>query len=96
MDHARAGPTRPGAGELEPGQDGSRRALLVAEVEVVRLGRVEVDRLLHQPQPEDVRVELDVPLRVAGDHGDVVHAFELHGFLEIGGRQCLCQQLYPI
>ena len=69
------------AGELEPGEDRAGRALLVAEVEVVGLGLVEVDGLLDQPQPEHVGVELDVLLRVARDHRDVVEPFELHDAL---------------
>ena len=40
---------------IEPGEPG-----LVAEVEVVGVGRVEVDGLLDQPQAEHVGVEVDV------------------------------------
>jgi hypothetical protein len=52
---------------------------LVAVVEVVDVGSVEVDRLLDHPQPEQPRVEVDVARGVAGDRGDVVDALELHG-----------------
>ena len=79
VDHPRARAPASRAGELEPGEDRARGALLVPEVQVVGLGRVEVDGLLDEPQAEDVGVEVDVPLRVAGDHRDVVHALELHG-----------------
>jgi hypothetical protein len=79
VDHPGAGAARPGARELEPREDRAGRALLVAEVQVVRVGGVEVDGLLHEAQAEDAGVELDVPARVAGDHRDVVHALELHG-----------------
>jgi hypothetical protein len=72
VDVAQARPALGDAGELEPSEDRAGRSLLVAEVQVVGVGRVEVDGLLHQPQAQDVGVELDVLLRVAGDHGDVV------------------------
>ena len=72
VDHARAGSARLRAGELEPGEDRPGRALLVAEVQVVGLGRVEVDRLLDHPQTQHTSVEIDVSLGVAGDHRDVV------------------------
>ncbi len=79
VDHAGSGPARPGAGELEPGQDRPGGALLIAEVQVVGIRGVEIDRLLDQAQAEDVGVEVDVAAGVAGDHGQMVHAFKLHG-----------------
>ena len=78
MDHPGAGTTGGRAGELEPGQDRARRAALIAEVQVVGLGCVEVDRLLDQPQAEHAGIEVDVALRITGDHRDVVKAVELH------------------
>jgi len=50
---------------------------------VIRVGRVDVDRLLDESKPPDVGEELDVLLRVARDHRDVVHALELHGLLQV-------------
>src|SRR3954464_13906493 len=79
MDVPDPRPPRSRARELEPREDRTWRARLVAEVEVVRLGLIEVDRLLDEPQPQHIGVELDVPLSVAGDHGDVVKALEVHG-----------------
>jgi hypothetical protein len=38
-----------------------------------------VDGLLDEPEPEEPRVEVDVPGRVRGDAGDVVDPLELHG-----------------
>jgi hypothetical protein len=81
VDHPDAGAAAGGAGELEPREDRAGRAGLVAEVQVVGVGRVEVDGLLDQPQAERVRVEVDVGLGVARDHRDVVEPFELHRFL---------------
>ena len=78
VDHPDAGAAACRAGELEPGQDRARRALLVAEVEVVRLRRVEVDGLLDEAQPEQIGVEAHVLPGVARDHGDVMEARKVH------------------
>jgi hypothetical protein len=78
VDHARARAAASGPWELEPGQDRPGRAGLVAEVQVVGVGLVEVDGLLDEPQAQHARVEVDVRLRVSRDHGDVVEALELH------------------
>src|SRR4029453_12320808 len=51
---------------------------LVAGEGVVGGGVVLFAGLLDEPQPELVDVEVDVALRVAGDRGDVVDAFQLH------------------
>ena len=72
VDHAVAGLAEGRAGELEEGQDRARGAALVAEVQVVDVGLVEVDRLLDQAQAEHARVEVDVARSVGGDRGDVV------------------------
>jgi hypothetical protein len=48
---------------------------------VIDAGLVLVDGLLDHPQAHRVGIEVDVGLRVAGDGGDVVDAFELHLFL---------------
>src|SRR5262249_40063424 len=47
---------------------------LVAEVQVVGVGVVEIDGALHQPQSEQPGVEVDVALRVAGDRRDVMNS----------------------
>jgi hypothetical protein len=78
MDHAGAGATRLGQGELEERQDRPRVTALVAEVEVVDVRRVEVDGLLHEPQAQEPRVEVHVARGVAGDRSDVVQPFERH------------------
>ncbi len=66
------------AGELEERQDRAGRRALVAVVEVVDVGLVEVHGLLDEPQAERARVEVDVARSVAGDRRDVVQAFECH------------------
>ena len=78
VDHSRTGVAARRAGELEPGEDRPGRPALVAEVEVVGVRLVEVDRLLHEPQPEHVGVERDVLGGVGGDHRDVVETLKTH------------------
>jgi hypothetical protein len=72
VDHAVAGLAERRAGELEEGQDRAWRAALVAEVQVVDVGLIEVDRLLDQAQAEHPRIEVDVARGVRGDRRDVV------------------------
>ena len=72
VDHAVAGLAEGRAGELEEGQDRAGRAALVAEVQVVDVGLIEVDRLLDQAQAEHARIEVDVARGVRGDRRDVV------------------------
>ncbi len=78
MDHPRPRPAGRHPRELEERQDRAGRAALIAVVEVVDVGRIEVDGLLDETQPQHARVEVDVRLRVGGDAGDVVNTVELH------------------
>ena len=52
----------------------SRAARLVPEVEMVRSGVVEIDRALDETKAEDASVEIQIPLGIAGDSGDVMNA----------------------
>ena len=52
--------------------DRARLAGLVAVVEVVGLGIVEVDGLLDQPETQSAGVEVHITLRLARDGGYVV------------------------
>ena len=63
----RAAPGNSKKVRIEPGV-----AALVAEVQVVDVGLIEVDRLLDQAQAEHARVEVDVARGVRGDRRDVV------------------------
>ena len=78
VDHP--GPGAPGAGTgiLEERDVAPRPPVLVGVEEVVDGRVVLVHGLLHEPQAEDARVEVDVPRRIAGDAGDVVDAVETH------------------
>jgi hypothetical protein len=67
----------PAAGRVRPREEGHQRSRpsgLVAVVEVICAGIVEVDGGLHQPQPERPKIEVGVPLWVAANGGDVVQA----------------------
>src|SRR5262249_34990146 len=55
-------------------EDRARRADPVAEVEVVGPGIVEVDGQLDEAKADDLRVEVERPLRIARDRGDVMDA----------------------
>ena len=69
-------PCRPrcAVGPGEERQDRARPAELVAEVEVVAAGVVEVHGQLHQAEAQGAGVEIEVPLRIARDGGDVMNA----------------------
>src|SRR4029078_7037877 len=65
----------PAPGGARPGEerhDRSRTAQLIAIVKMVAPRVIEVARELHQPEPEDAAVEIDIGLRVTADGGDVV------------------------
>src|SRR5262249_4115694 len=65
----------PAGGDVRPGeesQDCPRMARLIPIVEVVGAGIIEIHGLLDQAQAEGPRVELEVPLSLTGDGGDVV------------------------
>ena len=85
VHHAGARAARRGAGVLEEREVGAGAALLVGVEQVVDGRVVLVDRLLHQPQAEHPRVEVEVLRGVAGDRGDVVDAFELHRLRPLPG-----------
>ena len=76
VHHPRAGSTAPNARVLEERDVAARRSVLVRVEEVVDGRVVLVDRLLHEPQAEDARVEVDVSRRVARDARHVVDAVE--------------------
>ena len=78
-DHERgllglAGPSTAAAGlsDREEGQDRPRLPRLVAVIEVVGAWIVEVDGLLHEPQAQNLPVEIEVALGRTGEGRDVV------------------------
>ena len=76
-DDAHFSAAHPAAEGARPGEEGHQTpglTDLVAEVEVVGAGIVEIHRPLHQPQPEEPRVEIEIALGISRDRGDVVNA----------------------
>ena len=76
-DLAGAGPAARDVGKREIGHHPARPAELVAVVEVVDLGRIEIHCLLDAAQPERPGEERIVLRRGAGKRGDVVQAANL-------------------
>ncbi len=71
-DFADAGGAAADAGPGEEGEDGAGGAEVVAEVEVVGAGVVEVDGALDEAEAEALGIEVEVGLGVGGDGSDVV------------------------
>ena len=82
-------PWRPrrASGPRKESQNASGRAFRVAEIEVVSGGVVEVYGALDEPQAENAGVEIEIPLGVARDTGNVMNAggCKSHGKGRIGG-----------
>src|SRR5689334_21663506 len=55
-------------------EDRARRSGRVTEIEMIGAGVIEVDRELHEPQPEHQRVEVERPLGIARNRSDVMNA----------------------
>ena len=62
----------------EEGQDCPRCARLVAIIEVIGAGIVEIDRLLHQSQAENLGIEVGVTAGRAGNGRDVMDTMMGH------------------
>jgi hypothetical protein len=71
-DLARAGAATTGPRKREVGHDRTGRAHLIAIVEVINLGRVEIDGLFHAAQAKGLGEKIVVGLRSARQRGDVV------------------------
>jgi hypothetical protein len=78
VHHARARASARDAGVLEERDVRPWFTGLVRVKQVVHGGLVLVDRLLHEPQTENPRVEVHVALGLRRDCSYVVDAFELH------------------
>src|SRR5213078_4658452 len=73
-------------GGVLPGEEGEDRAGmagLVAIIEVVGAGIVEIDRLLDEPQAQRAGVKIEISQSVTGNGGNVVDAW--HGRSPKGG-----------
>jgi len=71
-DFAGASGAASGVGPGEEGEDGAGGASVVAEVEMVGAGVIEVDRAFDEAEAEAFGVEVEVGLGVGGDGGDVM------------------------
>ena len=78
VHHPVAGTPATRAGILEERDVAPRRALLVRVEEVVDGRVVLVHRLLHEPEAEDTRVEVDVARGIRRDAGDVMDPVQPH------------------
>ena len=76
---AAAGVAAGAAGPGEERQDGSRRAGIVAEVEVVCSGIIEVYGAFDEAEAEDFGIEVEVALGVGGDRRDVMQTNDWFG-----------------
>jgi hypothetical protein len=77
-------------------QDRARAAGLVAVVEMIRRGIIEIDGLLHQAKAERPRVEREIPTGLARDGGHVVESVA-HGlgFRDGPGRRLEVREIRP-
>src|SRR6202171_1702060 len=68
--------TLPSSRCVRPGKESknaTRTPLLITEVKVIGGRVVEVYRTLDEPEPEDAGVEIEIPLGIARDTGDVMN-----------------------
>src|SRR4051812_26088058 len=77
-DLACANAPTPRVGPGKKSHDRARVPDSVPKVKVIGAGVVEIDRSLHQTQPQDPAVEIEISLRVARDGGDMVDPVQLH------------------
>src|SRR5207249_4062606 len=63
----------------------SRRAAIIAEVKMVRSRIVKIDGAFDETQTERPDIEIEIPLRIAGDRGNVMQSrnFGVHNDLPI-------------
>jgi hypothetical protein len=67
-------------GPGEERDDRARGSGIIPEIEVVSSRIVEVYGLLDETQPQHIGIEIQVPLRVAGDSRHVVQAYDRFGW----------------
>ncbi len=57
---------------LEKSHDRARRSILVPEIQVIAAWVIEVDRLFYKPQAQYLSVEIQRPLRIRTNQGNVM------------------------
>ena len=60
LDHASPCAARRGVREWEKGEEATRASCAIAVVEMIRVGRIEVDGALDQPEAQDAGIEIEV------------------------------------
>ena len=85
-DFAGAGVAASAVRPREKGEDGTGRAGIVAEVEVIGPWIVKVDRALDETQSQDFGVKVQVCLRIGSDCSNVVETGDGAGHIVIGFR----------
>src|SRR5713226_4215410 len=81
-DHGHLPAARRPPGQVRPAEEGHRAARcadVVAEINVIGVGHVEVDGLLYEAKTQDADVEVDVLLHVTRDAGHVVDSGNVGG-----------------
>ena len=66
-------------GEGKEREDGTGPPDFISIVEVIDIGGIEIDGLLHQAQTEKAAIEVEVLLGVARQGGDVMDSQDAHG-----------------
>ena len=74
FDLAGAASSTPRARPWKKCEDRSRRAAVVAEIEMITSWIIEIDRAFDESQTEKADIKVEVPLRIAGNCGDVMKA----------------------
>ena len=77
--HPFAGAAQPRTRILKKRQRSTGGSGVIAVVQVIRTGIIEVDGFLDESQTQHATIELGVTRTVSGDCGDVMNAVQLHG-----------------
>jgi 3-oxoacyl-[acyl-carrier protein] reductase len=83
LGHAGAGLARRGVRKGKEGEKAAGAARYVTIVEVVGVGRIEVDRTLDQPDAKNAGIEVEVGLCVTGNRRDVVQPADANVFRHV-------------
>src|SRR5262249_39766471 len=74
IDHAASAAAAASRHERKERENRARMSRLVSVIEMIGAGIVEVDRVLDQSKADNLRVEVDICLRIDGDRRHVVNA----------------------
>src|SRR5438270_1834050 len=80
-DHVHLSGSAAAAARSRPGEksdSGSGLSRAIAKIEMIRGRVIKIDRPLSKTKPKQTRIEIYVPLRIAGDGGDMMDPAKLH------------------